>query len=444
MTSIYSHAPAPMGNNVNPSAQAHLQVSLNALNAKIVQAQSLAMANGLSVDDVLARMGGLNEMELGLLQLCAAREQEARLQANLMMHQQQAMLQSQKQNQNTRTRSPGEVYNSAQEQRNAARQSVEQSLRTRKGRDPAVRTSTHAGWEAGFENLSIRGEDRGYPARGTSGTRTATAPGTFQNSSAPRGESSTRRVSPTAVSSAAASGTSTPVAPPQSAKHAQAATWRASGRFQMPTAPAQTILPQKHTSTASINNGEKAITGFNGVFGNRLMGNDNRTHRSTRSGSTSSLEESVTLSPKRGREATVTSSTSSCDTADTCIVTPIADERVRTDGYFGIKPTFTPPPTFGVGKDNAYQYHQLAPTMSRSSVASSADGAAGVIGQGYKAFPAVTSAGNFSSVIRQPFGPPGGADELGSKNFATRLRQKAVSDLSLLGRRKAQSPHTEY
>jgi hypothetical protein len=31
----------------------------------------------------LSRMGGLNEMELGLLRLCAAREQEARLQASV-------------------------------------------------------------------------------------------------------------------------------------------------------------------------------------------------------------------------------------------------------------------------------------------------------------------------------------------------------------------------
>lgn len=65
------------------TAQATLQHSLNALNAKIVQAQNLALINGISVDDVLSRMGGLNEIELGLLKLCAAREQEARLQANV-------------------------------------------------------------------------------------------------------------------------------------------------------------------------------------------------------------------------------------------------------------------------------------------------------------------------------------------------------------------------
>lgn len=65
------------------SAQASLQTSLNALNSKIVQAQSLALLNNITVDEVLSRMGGLNEMELGLLRLCAAREQEARLQASV-------------------------------------------------------------------------------------------------------------------------------------------------------------------------------------------------------------------------------------------------------------------------------------------------------------------------------------------------------------------------
>jgi hypothetical protein len=69
----------------NPSAQTSLQLSLNALNSKIVQAQSLALTHGISVDEVLARMGGLSEMELGLLRLCAAKEQEARLQATVSL-----------------------------------------------------------------------------------------------------------------------------------------------------------------------------------------------------------------------------------------------------------------------------------------------------------------------------------------------------------------------
>lgn len=39
-------------------------------------------------------------------------------------------------------------------------------------------------------------------------------------------------------------------------------------------------------------------------------------------------------------------------------------------------------------------------------------------------------------VIRQPRGPPAGADELGGHNFASRIRQKAVLDMSnVLGRR---------
>ena len=76
-------SPPPPTSASSLSAQASLQTSLNALNSKIVQAQSLALLNQISVDEVLSRMGGLNEMELGLLRLCAAREQEARLQASV-------------------------------------------------------------------------------------------------------------------------------------------------------------------------------------------------------------------------------------------------------------------------------------------------------------------------------------------------------------------------
>ncbi|KAL7415674.1 hypothetical protein BDY24DRAFT_413248 [Mrakia frigida] len=41
-----------------------------------------------------------------------------------------------------------------------------------------------------------------------------------------------------------------------------------------------------------------------------------------------------------------------------------------------------------------------------------------------------------SGVIRQPRGPPSPADELGARNFASRLRKKAGSNLSVLGRRE--------
>lgn len=35
-----------------------------------------------------------------------------------------------------------------------------------------------------------------------------------------------------------------------------------------------------------------------------------------------------------------------------------------------------------------------------------------------------------SQLLRQPKGPPSGADELGPKNFATRIRRKAIGGLS--------------
>lgn len=41
-----------------------------------------------------------------------------------------------------------------------------------------------------------------------------------------------------------------------------------------------------------------------------------------------------------------------------------------------------------------------------------------------------------SNVTRQPRGPPSPADELGARNFASRLRRKAGSNLSVLGRRE--------
>lgn len=37
-----------------------------------------------------------------------------------------------------------------------------------------------------------------------------------------------------------------------------------------------------------------------------------------------------------------------------------------------------------------------------------------------------------SQPMRQPRGPPSGADELGPKNFATRIRRKAIGGLGML------------
>jgi hypothetical protein len=37
-----------------------------------------------------------------------------------------------------------------------------------------------------------------------------------------------------------------------------------------------------------------------------------------------------------------------------------------------------------------------------------------------------------SQPVRQPRGPPSGADELGPRNFATRIRRKAIGGLGAL------------
>jgi len=51
--------------------------------------------------------------------------------------------------------------------------------------------------------------------------------------------------------------------------------------------------------------------------------------------------------------------------------------------------------------------------------------------------PAVTSHRMASQPLRQPRGPPSGADEIGSKNFATRIRRKAIGGLgALMGARE--------
>ena len=70
------------------------------------------------------------------------------------------------------------------------------------------------------------------------------------------------------------------------------------------------------------------------------------------------------------------------------------------DGYFGIK---------RVSADDATVN---AMRMARSAV--------GVIGQGFGPSAAGAPVGMYGVVVRQPHGPPGGADELGNKNFASR------------------------
>ncbi|KZO93290.1 hypothetical protein CALVIDRAFT_600960 [Calocera viscosa TUFC12733] len=48
-----------------------------------------------------------------------------------------------------------------------------------------------------------------------------------------------------------------------------------------------------------------------------------------------------------------------------------------------------------------------------------------------------------TAVLRQPRGPPGGADELGMRNFATRVRRRAVSGLEVLKSARERVPGEE-
>lgn len=477
-----SHAQAAAQAQLQAQAQAALHLNLQSLNAKIVQAQQLALINGISVDEVLRRMGGLSEQEVGLLKLCVAREQEERLKVQavgLMSQQQQQPFQAQTRGPLRTTSPPNIILNSpppsstsatsAQEQRAAARLKVEQNLRARCGKEQQAQrvqapapVQSSGGWEEAFAkmNISLGAEQRFSQGQGMVMTppqgRVDLPPVT--RTTQPQVSSPIVRSFSPANSAHSASSDSVNVVgkkdvgpTPAQNKHVQAVSWRAVGKLQQaPVSPAASPLSVKLTAQ----NAENAVKSFNGVFGNKVITPSQTTFggnthapssptRLTRSGSGSSGSGHSSI----GDEASVASfppslsggrrrrSSGSCDTGMT---TPVS-EGESGDGdkanYFGSKNLQVH------GRDETYPLSKVSSKGSNASVGNSTGAGAGVIGQGYPGNNKLAVV-QFSAVIRQPHGPPGGADELGNKNFASRIRQKAVSDLSVLGRRVAQRSPT--
>jgi hypothetical protein len=227
--------------------------------------------------------------------------------------------------------------------------------------------------------------------------------------------------------------------PPSSAKpagqgkHQAAVSWRSLGNGAAVGGRGKTglITPETSPVGARLENKEnKPFKGFNGVFGNKVvsLSSTNVTGekekeltgtRKERSGSdlsqTSSRgSSSASTTGYHERKGTNNSSCSE-ETNQTGLTTPlpscspsIKEETRQCDGYFGSKSVGTGSP----GKDEGFaipNHHGGGKTLTSAM----GDSNTGVIGQGFTGF-------GWSAVVRQPAGPPGGADELGSKNFASR------------------------
>ena len=69
-----------------------IQIAMQALNHKVVQAQNMARINNWTLDEAIHQMGGFTQNELDLLKLAAVREQQAKELANLQVLQAQVSL----------------------------------------------------------------------------------------------------------------------------------------------------------------------------------------------------------------------------------------------------------------------------------------------------------------------------------------------------------------
>lgn len=319
--------------------------------------------------------------------------------------------------------------------------------------------ASNASWEESFGNLSLGGPDVARTPTPKSANSTSSA-STQTQITPPKAD---KRTSPT---------TATSTAGLAAGKHEQAATWRRGS----PSASQQTTISPAATpvrGSSAIAGGEQAnkAFNFNGVFGNKLPRQASQTSsvesstatnakadgegrkervRTGRSGSASSSEgfesgsgSGSVLSDQqqqyqqerqdrlersfvgRARESTFAGSTSSSSfesvgTPPPVLITPPCEPMENqfsgkqgsgtpnNGGYFGIKRVVSGEQ--GNGNINVNGNGKYGP---------------GVIGQGFGSPSTVLFSGGVGStaygvVIRQPHGPPGGADELGNKNFASR------------------------
>lgn len=338
----------------------------------------------------------------------------------------------------------------------------------------AATNASGNGWEEGFANLSL----------GQGEARTPTPKSASSNPMSFGGRVSppvTTLTSTSAVASRAESGRgdkrssvilqgpgASSVGMTGTGKHEQAASWRsasASGKMPQTTGvvPLNQTAPRNAISTSSSN--EPASKGFNSLFGNKVVPRqtsrassagssptDEKNHageeeggksvRTGRSGSASSSSASsdVSLSnaqdntqqqrqdhlenllagANRAREMTFSGSSSSFESVVTpppVLITPPCDQYAGRQnsgsmGYFGIKKVLG-------GNDDVQVHGQGQPMNANANVRNGL----GVIGQGFGATQAIhqrAGTASYGVVVRQPHGPPGGADELGNKNFASR------------------------
>lgn len=319
-------------------------------------------------------------------------------------------------------------------------------------------------WQDQFAQMTLGNENLPRTAatnRVPSGTTPPTT-ATFDQSGKNRvtGKSGLESTSGTSTPVASATNTSSTTPPVATGKHEQATSWRAS--------VSKTGADVTCTAKGGSGSGdrEKAVNGFNGVFGNRVSSKSTSATKTSpnisddaarheRSASACSSRSSNTSSAGvGGRDLTSNAPgfNSSFDSLETSGRGTPSPEIISTPPVLSSEE----PPFFnhsaaaaanggGSGKGMMSSGGHLDSYFdSRSgSRRSISGGGPGIIGQpsGPAFKPQQQPPFYFSTVVRQPHGPPGGADELGNKNFASRVRQKAVSDLAgVLGRRRATSP----
>ncbi|KAJ9104554.1 hypothetical protein QFC21_002051 [Naganishia friedmannii] len=386
-----------------------IQIAMQALNQKVVQAQNMARINGWSLDDAVHHMGGFTQNELDLLKLAAVREQQAKelaslqlLQAQIQARQQQMQFLAQnaplgfgsasfaaglpqdeesylnvgRQARNTIDPSlplPTAENNlgSAMEQRLAAKQQIEANLRARS------------------EIAQAFGHNR---------------------QSHSRGQSMSKRNNPADPAPFSAAHRNSIISPPPSSSSYGSINERGRGpqrELSISPPPPQLLTPplrdpsdnettpqnparRGHVGRAADDDLKPAYNAFNSVFGNSVSPpNTSGPATSQRPGFTNSSQ--LDASNKSSRSDSPTSVASA---------TQVPSRRSPSTGSSSVDEVVLRS-TFGI------RHHD-----------------AGVIGQNSNAAPVAV-------VLRQPLGPPGSADELGDKNFASSTNAEADIDLDL-------------
>ncbi|KAI5454396.1 hypothetical protein NCC49_004449 [Naganishia albida] len=390
-----------------------IQMAMQALNRKVVQAQNIARINNWTLDEAIHQMGGFTQNELDLLKLAVVREQQAKelanlqvLQAQIHSRQQQMQLMAQAgplgfgsssfptgfaQGEDAYNANGSRARNtidpslplptaennmgSAMEQRLAAKQQIEANLRARS------------------EMAQVYGGHRRTHSRGQSMNQRI-----IQSDSGYVNPQHSHMISPPPSSSSHGSGTERQrgfarepsVSPPPSQiltpPHREPSDNEATPRN-----------PGKKDQASRVSNEEHrpAYNAFNAIIGN-------------------------SASPP----STVRPASSHSVEADAASRQHDSNRPSRADSPTSVSSSIHVPSRRSPSTGSS----SVDEMVLRGALHNGRKQDVGVIGQNTPAGPAVV-------VLRQPLGPPGSADELGGKNFASRIRRKAGLDLSVLGRR---------